>query len=145
MTTIRDATPADEAAWRELWAGYLDFYAETLDEEITAATWARILDPGSFVFARVAEQSGMLIGFSISVLHEGTWSAAPTCYLEDLFVAPGARGRGVGRALIQDLVDMGRQAGWARLYWMTRQDNPARKLYDSFGPADDFVRYRLKL
>lgn len=145
MTTIRDATAADEAAWRALWAGYMAFYGEVLGDEVTAATWRRALDPAAFTFARMAEIDGTVVGFSLSVLHEGTWSQAPTCYLEDLFVAPEARGKGVGKGLIQDLVDMGRVAGWARLYWMTRQNNPARKLYDSFVPADDFVRYRLTL
>ena len=145
MTTIRDATAADEAAWRELWAGYLDFYAESLDDGVTSATWDRILDPASPVFARLAEVGGRVVGFSVNVLHAGTWSTAQTCYLEDLFVSPEARRRGVGQALIQDLVDMGRVAGWSRLYWMTQAANPARKLYDRFGPADGFVRYRLKI
>jgi len=143
MMIVRDATPADEADWRRLWAGYLAFYEEDLPDSVTAATWARILDPASQISARMAESQGAVVGFAIYVLHEGTWSPAPVCYLEDLFVAPQARGRGVGRALIQDLVDTGRRAGWARLYWMTREDNPARRLYDRFAKADGFVRYRL--
>jgi GNAT superfamily N-acetyltransferase len=145
MFVIRAVAATDEAAWRELWAGYLDFYAESLDDGVTSATWRRILDPASPVFARVAEVDGRVVGFSVNVLHEGTWSTAHTCYLEDLFVSPEARGRGVGHALIQDLVDMGRIAGWARLYWMTEEGNPARRLYDRFAPADGYVRYRLKL
>jgi GNAT superfamily N-acetyltransferase len=81
-------------------------------------------------------------GFSVSLLHEGTWVIAPVCYLEDLFVAPGFRGRGIGRMLIQDLVDRARNDGWSRLYWHTRADNPARRLYDEFANADDFIRYK---
>ncbi|MFP3617112.1 GNAT family N-acetyltransferase, partial [Paraburkholderia sp. SIMBA_050] len=53
--------------------------------------------------------------------------------------------RGVGRRLIEDLVALGRARGWSRLYWHTRRDNPARKLYDTFVQADDFVRYQLAL
>ena len=85
------------------------------------------------------------VGFSHSLLHEGTWVLAPICYLEDLYVDPSARGRGVGRALIADLVDMARTQGWSRLYWHTRRGNEAaRRVYDGFVKADDFVRYLLK-
>ena len=72
--------------------------------------------------------------------------AHAACYLEDLFVDPAARGHGIGEALIQDLIDIGRERGWSRLYWHTRASNEAaRRLYDKFVHADDFVRYRLIL
>jgi ribosomal protein S18 acetylase RimI-like enzyme len=52
----------------------------------------------------------------------------------------------VGRALVQDLIDLGRARGWARLYWHTQANNErARRLYDKFVEADNFVRYRLTL
>lgn len=144
--TIRDPVTADEAGWLRLWAGYLAFYGEALPEAVTAETWRRILDPASAVFARLAERDGALVGMTVNVLHEGTWTTAPTCYLEDLFVAPEARGAGIGRALIADLIALGRIRGWSRLYWHTRIDNAAaRRLYESFAPADDFCRYRLTL
>lgn len=52
---IRDATAADEAAWRRLWDQYLAFYRVELADDVTAHTWARILDPSSRVAMRVAE------------------------------------------------------------------------------------------
>ncbi|ARO56569.1 GNAT family N-acetyltransferase [Methylorubrum zatmanii] len=141
--TIRDPAAADEAGWRRLWAGYLAFYGETLPEAVTAATWARMLDPASPVFARLAERDGSLVGMTVNVLHEGTWSTTPVCYLEDLFVAPEARGGGIGQALIADLVERGKARGWSRLYWHTRAGNAqARRLYERFVAADDFCRYR---
>ncbi|MFG1301667.1 GNAT family N-acetyltransferase [Xanthobacter sp. V3C-3] len=142
---ITDAGPADEAAWRRLWAGYNAFYEADVAPQVTARTWARILDPASPIFCRLAWHEGEAVGFTIGVLHEGTWVTAPICYLEDLFVDPARRGLGLGRALIADLVAQGREAGWSRLYWHTRADNPARKLYDTFVAADDFVRYRMDL
>lgn len=145
VVEIRDLEAGDEAAWRGLWAGYNAFYAATVPEATTAYTWSRTLDPKVPLLGRIACVDGQPVGFSLSVLHEGTWVRDPVCYLEDLFVDPQVRGQGVGRALIQDLVDLGHARGWARLYWHTRTDNPARRLYDSFLPADDFVRYRLDL
>src|SRR5262245_58119847 len=97
---IRDVAPADHAAWLNLWQGYLDFYEATLDPAVTDATWSRFLDPSEPMFALVAEAHGALVGFAHCVLHRGTWSIEDFCYLEDLFVAPEARGHSVGRALI---------------------------------------------
>lgn len=142
---IEAAQPGDEAEWCRLWAGYNAFYEAEVPADVTARTWQRILDPASPVLGRVARREGKLAGFSISVLHEGTWVTAPICYLEDLFVDPPCRGEGIGRRLIADLVSLGKEAGWSRLYWHTRQDNPARRLYDTFVKADDFVRYRMDL
>lgn len=142
---LRDAQARDEDAWRGLWAGYTAFYEATVPPDVTARSWARILDPASPMFCRLAEVDGAVAGFTVNVLHEGTWSVAPVCYLEDLFVDPQRRGAGLGRRLIRDLVDLGRKAGWSTLYWHTRHDNPARRLYDEFVAADDFVRYRLTL
>jgi len=143
---IRDPKPDDEAAWRRLWVGYVSFYEAEVPDDVTAGTWARLLDPNSGMLGRLAELDGTVVGFTISVLHPGSWTLAPTCYLEDLFVDSQARGNGLGRALIDDLVALGRDRGWSRLYWHTRQSNDtARRLYDSYVEADDFIRYRLFL
>ena len=139
---VRDPKASDEAAWRRLWSGYNAFYAVDIPEAVTARTWHRLLDPASPVFGRFATIGDIVAGFSVSVLHESTWTIVPVCYLEDLFVAPDFRGRGCGRMLIQDLVDRAKANGWSRLYWHTRASNPARRLYDEFATADDFVRYR---
>ena len=141
--SIRDPLPADETAWRELWSGYNAFYQTTVPEAVTARTWQRILDPASPIFGRLAVANDYVAGFSTGILHEGTWVIAPVCYLEDLFVEPNFRDRGLGRMLIADLVDRAKAKGWSRLYWHTRENNPARRLYDEFAKADDFVRYRL--
>ena len=140
---IRDPLQEDEAAWKRLWSGYNAFYETRVDDAVTQRTWQRILDPSSAIFARLAAHNNNVLGFSMSVLHEGTWTIEPVCYLEDLFVDPQWRGKGVGRLLIQDLVYRARARHWSRLYWHTRAGNPARRLYDDFAKADDFVRYRL--
>lgn len=145
---MRDPVPGDETAWRVLWDGYCAFYEVAIDQSVTATLWNRLLTPGSGVFARLAtsRDSGAVLGFAHVVVHPGTWSTAPNAYLEDLFVAPEARGRGAGDALITDLVTMGRSRGWNRLYWHTREGNAtARRLYDRHASADDFVRYVIPL
>ena len=143
---IRDATPEDEADWRRLWQGFLDYYEMTLDPAITARTWARLMDPACAMKARLACEGGQALGFAIYQHHPSTWVLGDDCYLEDLFVAPQARGKGLGRALIEDLAMLARSRGWHRLYWNTEVTNStARKLYDSFVKDDGHIRYRLTL
>jgi GNAT superfamily N-acetyltransferase len=143
---IRDAVPADEAAWRGLWQGFIDYYDTRLDPAITAFTWTRLMDPGSSLKMRLAVVDGTALAFAIHQHHPSTWVMGDDCYLEDLFVAPAARGQGLGRALITDLMALARAKGWHRLYWNTDQGNArARRLYDSIVPSDGHIRYRLAL
>ena len=144
--TIRDARPEDEARWRALWADYLAFYEVAVDADITDSTWRRVFDPASAIFMRVAEVDGAVAGFSLSLTHEGTWIHGKDCYLEDLFVDQSIRGKGIGRALLDDLVDLCRTNGWSRLYWHTSESNTrARALYDSYVESDGHIRYRINI
>jgi GNAT superfamily N-acetyltransferase len=139
---VRAASAGDELAWRELWDGYCSFYETSVPAHVTAATWRRLLEPGEPMEALVAELGGAVVGFVTYVLHPTTWSVATSCYLEDLFVSPSARGSGAGRALIEAVLERARSGGWDNVYWHTRSGNArARVLYDSFAEADDFVRY----
>jgi GNAT superfamily N-acetyltransferase len=143
---IRDAGFGDESAWRALWAQYLAFYAVDLAPEVTAATWARLMNPSSTVKARLAVKADRLVGFAIHMFHPSTWVETEDCYLEDLFVAEDARGLGIGRALIDDLIVLARAKGGARLYWHTNEGNSrARTLYDTYTKSDGHIRYRLQL
>lgn len=144
--SIRPIEARDEAVWRELWAGYCRFYEVELAQAVTDHTWRRICDPASPVAAIVAESgSGGVIGMCNYILHENTWESAPVCYLEDLFVKPGERAAGVGRALIDWLVARMQSEGWSRVYWNTKENNyRARGLYDKYTPRDAFVRYVVK-
>lgn len=142
----RDLRASDREKWLRLWRQYNEFYETAVPVDITDYTWKRILDPNFPIIGRVMEIDGTIAGFSLSVLHEGTWVIDPVCYLEDLFVVIAHRGAGVGRALIEDLIALAKVRGWSRLYWHTKRDNlVARRLYDKLALADDFVRYRISL
>ncbi|WP_117209560.1 GNAT family N-acetyltransferase [Allorhizocola rhizosphaerae] len=148
MTTpvIRPARPSDEARWRELWYGYNHFYEREAIADITGHTWSRILDDTSAVHAIVADDPhDGVIGMANYVIHENTSALTPACYLQDLFVDPGARGHGVGKLLIDWLLAETQAQGWYQLYWHTREDNyRARSLYDKYTPHSGFLRYVLR-
>ena len=143
---IRWALPSDEPAWRALWQGYLAFYDHPLPEAQTAFTWERLMDPASPVAVRLACEGDRVLGFAIHLHHPSTWVMGEDVYLEDLFVAPEARGKGLGRALIEDLKALGREKGWHRIYWHTEVTNTAaRGLYDQLAEYDGHIRYRTAL
>lgn len=142
---IRDAQPQDQADWLKLWRDYLAFYNVDLAEEVTAHTWARVMDPVSRLSMRLAVLDGQTVGFAIHHFHDSTWVKTPDCYLEDLFIDETIRGKGIGRALIDDLIAIAEEKGWSRLYWHTDENNQrARKLYDSYVESDGHIRYRIK-
>ncbi|MGE3142080.1 MAG: N-acetyltransferase family protein [Hyphomonadaceae bacterium] len=140
---IRDLRAEDRPQWAPLWQGYLDFYEAALPAAVTEATFARLIDPAEPLFALAAEDGGQLIGLAHCLLHRATWTLTHYCYLEDLFVAPAARGKGVGRALIEAVYARADAEGATRTYWMTQENNAtARALYDRVAKYAGFIQYR---
>ena len=139
---VRDLGPQDETRWAELWAGYLEFYESSVSDDVTAATWARLIGPDSSVFGLVAEVEGNVQGIVNCVLHANTWTDKPVCYLQDLFTAPEARGQGAGKALIEAVTTRARLESWHRVYWRTASDNvTAQALYDKVAKRTGWVTY----
>lgn len=143
---VRPVTRDDYDQWLPLWDGYNAFYGRqgdtALDPAITATTWERFFNADEPVHALVAEDDGRLIGLAHYLFHRSTTAIGPTCYLQDLFTGEAARGRGVGRALIEGVYARAQAAGAARVYWQTHETNTtAMRLYDSIAQRSGFVVY----
>jgi GNAT superfamily N-acetyltransferase len=139
---VRPLVGQDRARWNELWKGYLDFYETTLPQAQYDLTFQRYLDPAEPMYAFLAEHNGKAMGLVHIILHRSGWLDVPTCYLQDLFVEPGERGTGMGRALIEHVYDVVKAAGGKRVYWLTHETNAtARKLYDRIAEAPGFIEY----
>jgi GNAT superfamily N-acetyltransferase len=139
---IRTIEPRDEPRWRELWDGYTRFYEREPAEEVTLHLWKRLMDPACPVYAIVAESDGEVAGIANYLIHESTSLLTPVCYLQDLFVDPAQRGAGIGRTMIDWLIEEMKAQAWSRIYWNTRENNyRARALYDSYTPHSGFLRY----
>lgn len=144
---VRPVVRGDYTQWLPLWDGYNAFYERSgptaLDPEITRMTWARFFDAYEPVHALVAESEGRLLGLTHYLFHRSTTAIAPNCYLQDLFTSAAARGKGVGRALIEGVYERARIAGSARVYWQTHKTNhTAMQLYDKVAENSGFVVYR---
>jgi GNAT superfamily N-acetyltransferase len=146
-SSVRDATAADRAAWSRMWAGFCAHYDTTLPEADVHELWRRILDPQHPVSALVAttRDGRGVLGFAHYVLRPHTFSSRMVCYLEDLWVDPAGRGAGIGRQLVDSLIQRGRERGWRRVYWHTETDNEARRLYDRVATLTEYVRYDVTL
>ena len=144
--TIRVIEAKDKDQWLILWAGYLEFYKSTISSEQTELTWKRLINNELKMFGFVAENEDGVIGFTHCLFRPSTWTETDYCYLEDLFVDLNIRGKGVGRALIDKVVELAREKKSKRVYWTTQEFNKtARVLYDSITPVSEYVQYRLLL
>jgi GNAT superfamily N-acetyltransferase len=145
--SVRFVTQQDYRQWLALWDGYNAFYERSgptaLSPDITRMTWARFFDAYEPVHGLVAESGGELLGLTHYLFHRSTTAIAPVCYLQDLFTSKAARGKGVGRALINAVYEQARLAGSPRVYWLTHQTNhTAMQLYDKVAEHSGFVVYR---
>jgi GNAT superfamily N-acetyltransferase len=140
---IRPVSTADHAAWLPLWQGYLDFYQAEIAAEVSAITWQRFLDPVEPMHAALAWQDGRAVGLVHFIYHRSCWTVGDYCYLQDLFVAAGQRGGGIGRLLIEHVYAQARAADASRVHWLTQESNSnARQLYDRIADRSGFIQYR---
>ncbi len=97
-------------------------------------------------FAHVATVGGKVAGFAMWFLSFSTWLGRHGIYLEDLFVAPEHRGRGLGRRLLVELASICVERGYGRLEWVVLDWNrPAIGFYRALGaePLDQWTTFRL--
>jgi GNAT superfamily N-acetyltransferase len=144
---IRPVVRADRERWDKLWQGYNEFYARSgpkaLDPQITDTTWERFFDTYEPLHALVAERGDEILGIAHFLFHRSTISIQPVCYLQDLFTAEEARGKGIGRGLIEAVYDRAQQASASRVYWQTHETNEtAMRLYDEVAEKSGFLVYR---
>ena len=141
---IAPLAPEDRGEWEVLARGYKAFYKTEVTPAGYEEAWRRLLDEDG-VFGLGGRAQGRLVGIAHYLFHTSVW-APKVCYLQDLFVAPEARGRGVARALIEAVAHAAREAQAERYYWLTQEHNElARALYDKVAKFNGFLRYDFAL
>ena len=143
---IRGLGTDDYEKWLPLWRGYQRFYESTIPEETTRISWERMLDPNEPCFGALAWNDDRAVGMVHWILHRSNWTIGDYCYLQDLFVAPEARGQRVGRSLVEYVYADAEKRGCSRVYWLTHETNSkAMQLYDRIATRSGFIQYRKML
>lgn len=148
MIHVRDAVPGDvpliaamvrELAEHEGAPDRLVATESTLGEDLFGARSGTLR-------CVVGEVEGAALGIGLYFFNASTWVGRRGLYLEDLYVRPAARGKGLGRAILTRLAAVAGVEGCARLEWSVLRNNAdARRFYESLGarPQEDFVLYRV--
>ena len=139
---MRHVKSDDFPAWSRLWTDYLRFYGVERSKKQFEITWARIMNPDERMYSIVAVSGTSYPGFVNFLYHRSFWDDDDRCYLQDLYVEPSWRGRGVGAELIGEVGMHARVAGTSGVYWLTGADNrTARRLYDRVATVTPFIKY----
>ncbi|MDR2983750.1 MAG: GNAT family N-acetyltransferase, partial [Nocardiopsaceae bacterium] len=144
---MRPAVPGDVPRILELIRELADF-ERSLDEVIATedGLMRALFADKPAVFTHIAEVDGEVIGFALWFLNFSTWLGKHGIYLEDLYVTPAMRGRGIGRALLAELASICVREGYGRLEWWVLDWNEAAiGFYRSIGaePMSEWTVQRL--
>jgi GNAT superfamily N-acetyltransferase len=129
-------------------AAYQRFYeVAEIDEARNRTFFRRFLAPSEDGLLLGARRDGRLVGYACLYWHFSSLEAVESVLMNDLYVDEEARGRGVGRALIEATAEVARERGAAFVEWSTAPDNEtAQRLYDSTGAdRSEWLSYELRV
>ncbi|PKS09623.1 hypothetical protein jhhlp_004242 [Lomentospora prolificans] len=146
---VTGLTSADFDEWSAIFRAYIDFYKTSLSDEQYKKTFERLIEQREGLQAFVARETlgdkTRMVGIAHFFPSQSTWSEQKFFFLDDLFVDPSVRGKGLGRKLIQSIGDLARSKGYSRVQWVTAHDNiTAQNLYNQVAQSF-FKEYRMNV
>ena len=142
VTVTRDVAPF-HAEWDALYTDYAAYYMVDQNQEMRDRTWSWIMEGRILCFMALSAH-----GRPVDIAHVREFlrplASSVAGYLDDLFVAQGARGSGAVEALFDAARELGRDRQWSVIRWITRDDNyRARSVYDRLATRTNWVTYDL--
>ncbi|MEM6647213.1 MAG: GNAT family N-acetyltransferase, partial [Bacteroidota bacterium] len=136
--TLRFATPSDVPTLVELCALHAEYEQAAFEADGKAAKLERALFGASpRLYALVAEQDNMLVGYATYMLQFSTWEAEPYIYMDCLYLREAARGQGLGRRFIHKIAENGARLGCTLIQWQTPDFNKgAIRFYRRTGTSE---------
>lgn len=142
--SIRSPLETDRDDWERLYRGYAGFYQVPMNDAILQNVWAWIFDPGTDFYCILARDGNKGVGLMHFRATLSPLRGAVAGFLDDLYVDPAVRGRGVVNRLFQELASQARDRGWPVVRWITRDNNyRARAVYDRVATRTDWITYEL--
>lgn len=145
--TIRAAVKGDEELIIRFIKALAAYEKQAHEVRSTAADIAtHLFGPSPRAFCDIAEWEGRPVGFALFFYNFSTFAGRPGLYLEDLFVEPALRGKGIGKALLKGLAARAVREDLCMVqWWVLNWNTPAVEFYKSIGAAakDDWTVYRL--
>ncbi len=145
--SIQPATRADVSVILQLIRELAEYERAPRDAVATEEQLREVLfgehPAAEVLLAREGEQP---VGFAVYFFNFSTWLGRPGLYLEDLFVRPELRGKGYGRALLEELARIAHGRGCGRMEWAVLDWNePAIQFYKKLGarPMEEWTTFRL--
>ncbi|MGJ5619240.1 GNAT family N-acetyltransferase [Sulfitobacter sp. MF3-043] len=144
--TVRPVAAQDRSAWDILYQGYATFYKVDQTADMRDRVFGWLMDASHETSGLVAQDAqGKLIGLTHYRPFASPLRAATSCFLDDLFVDPDARGSGAAQALINGVAEVARTKGWAVVRWITADDNyRGRGVYDTLATRTMWITYDMK-
>ena len=144
VVRLADANRAD---WDALYAGYAEFYKSIQTAAMRDRVWSWLHDGDHELEGLIAlDGTGRGIGLAHFRPFARPLTASTGGFLDDLFVAPDWRGRGVADALVEAVVAEARRRGWVMVRWITAADNQrARGFYDRIAEKTPWVTYQIAI
>jgi GNAT superfamily N-acetyltransferase len=132
---IRPATSADVP---RIWELVLEFSEHVNLSHVVSGTSSMLSEslfgPTPFAEALVAEEGGNIVGYAVYYTTFSTFAAKPCIWLEDVYVTPEIRGRGIGKAFLAKIAEIARERGCPRFEWDALDWNePSIRFYESLG------------
>jgi GNAT superfamily N-acetyltransferase len=145
---IRPVTELELSKVEPLIVAYQTFYeVEEIDPDRNREFFSRFIGSNHSGWLLGAWEEDVLLGFGCFYRHKSSLTATNIVLMNDLYVTEGARGKGVGRALIEAGIELAREWGASHLSWATAPDNhTAQRLYDSLDVEKSaWLEYEIKV
>lgn len=141
----------DYTDWYRLFLGYREFYNVPFNKEEIDQTWQWLMDgeeniDGLVCIEKLDNGYEKVIGFMHYFEEISSIGGKKGGFLNDLYVDPESRGKGVFESLFSALKEVGKEQGWTRIQWRTAEDNyRARSAYDRISTKTVFLTYRMDI
>ena len=142
---IREIKPTDKEEWENLYKGYAKFYKVEMNKTILKTVWNWIHDKNHEVEGIVYEINNKIVGLAHYRKMPRPLRGQEIGFLDDLYVDPDYRRKGIGENFLNHLKELSKSRGWNLIRWLTHDDNiKAKSLYDRVAEKTNWDLYELK-